>query len=120
MNRRLADAVDLQMQMKQAHWNVKGPHFIGLHEQFDKTQAAEAYVDFLRNALFNSAALRRAPVRSRALRLKSIPSLPKVTRVEAVSVGCPLSDVKSAKPLMRRTSCRMLTPRIYSRKSRVA
>jgi hypothetical protein len=32
MNRRLADAVDLQMQMKQAHWNVKGPSFIGLHE----------------------------------------------------------------------------------------
>jgi len=31
MNQRLADAVDLQMQMKQAHWNVKGPHFIGLH-----------------------------------------------------------------------------------------
>src|SRR5205823_574003 len=34
MNQRLADAVDLQMQMKQAHWNVKGPHFIGLHELF--------------------------------------------------------------------------------------
>ncbi len=24
MNQRLASAVDLQMQMKQAHWNVKG------------------------------------------------------------------------------------------------
>jgi starvation-inducible DNA-binding protein len=29
-NQCLADAVDLQMQIKQAHWNVKGPHFIGL------------------------------------------------------------------------------------------
>ena len=36
MNQRLADAVDLQTQMKQAHWNVKGPHFIGLHELFDQ------------------------------------------------------------------------------------
>ena len=27
LNQRLADAVDLQTQMKQAHWNVKGPHF---------------------------------------------------------------------------------------------
>jgi starvation-inducible DNA-binding protein len=36
MNQSLADAIDLQMQMKQAHWNVKGPHFIGLHELFDK------------------------------------------------------------------------------------
>ena len=31
MNQRLASAVDLQTQMKQAHWNVKGPNFIGLH-----------------------------------------------------------------------------------------
>src|SRR5438067_12547920 len=31
-NARLADAIDLQTQTKQAHWNVKGPHFISLHE----------------------------------------------------------------------------------------
>src|SRR5213080_5449091 len=48
MNQRLADAVDLQMQMKQAHWNVKGPHFIGLHELFDQIdEAVEAYVDLI-------------------------------------------------------------------------
>jgi starvation-inducible DNA-binding protein len=48
LNQRLADAVDLQMQMKQAHWNVKGPHFIGLHELFDKIdEAVEAYVDLI-------------------------------------------------------------------------
>ena len=35
LNARLADAVDLASQVKQAHWNVKGPHFIGLHELFD-------------------------------------------------------------------------------------
>jgi starvation-inducible DNA-binding protein len=33
---RLADAVDLVTQAKQAHWNVKGPSFIALHELFDK------------------------------------------------------------------------------------
>jgi starvation-inducible DNA-binding protein len=48
MNQRLADAVDLQCQMKQAHWNVKGPHFIGLHELFDKIdEAVESYVDLI-------------------------------------------------------------------------
>ena len=48
LNQRLADAVDLQTQMKQAHWNVKGPHFIGLHELFDKIdEAVEAYVDLI-------------------------------------------------------------------------
>lgn len=35
LNARLADAVDLATQMKQAHWNVKGPGFIALHETFD-------------------------------------------------------------------------------------
>src|SRR5580765_24752 len=47
-NQGLADAVDLQMQMKQAHWNVKGPHFIGLHELFDQIdEAVEGYVDLV-------------------------------------------------------------------------
>jgi starvation-inducible DNA-binding protein len=36
LNARLADAVDLQLQAKQAHWNVKGPSFIALHELFDQ------------------------------------------------------------------------------------
>jgi starvation-inducible DNA-binding protein len=36
LNARLADAVDLQTQTKQAHWNVKGPNFIALHQLFDK------------------------------------------------------------------------------------
>ena len=34
------DAIDLQSQVKQAHWNVKGPHFIALHELFDKISDA--------------------------------------------------------------------------------
>ena len=42
-NQGLADAVDLQMQLKQAHWNVKGPHFIGLHELFDQTPRTRAF-----------------------------------------------------------------------------
>jgi starvation-inducible DNA-binding protein len=36
LNARLADAIDLGAQTKHAHWNVKGPHFIALHELFDK------------------------------------------------------------------------------------
>ena len=46
INKRLADIIDLQAQLKQAHWNVKGPHFIGLHELFDKiAEEVESYVD---------------------------------------------------------------------------
>ncbi|HVC01186.1 MAG TPA: DNA starvation/stationary phase protection protein Dps [Steroidobacteraceae bacterium] len=36
LNESLAEAIDLQSQIKQAHWNVKGPNFIALHELFDK------------------------------------------------------------------------------------
>ena len=36
LNRRLADAIDLLLQTKQAYWNVKGPHFMALRELFNK------------------------------------------------------------------------------------
>jgi starvation-inducible DNA-binding protein len=36
LNRRLADAIDLQLQSRQACWNVKGPHFMALRELFDQ------------------------------------------------------------------------------------
>lgn len=36
LNARLADAIDLFNQSKHAHWNVKGPAFIALHELFDQ------------------------------------------------------------------------------------
>src|SRR6266568_4163110 len=48
LNSRLADAIDLQTQCKQAHWNVKGPNFIALHELFDDiNEDVEEYVDGL-------------------------------------------------------------------------
>jgi starvation-inducible DNA-binding protein len=48
LNLRLADAIDLRLQSKQAHWNVKGPHFIALHELFDKLyEVVGEYVDEL-------------------------------------------------------------------------
>src|SRR2546430_99480 len=36
LNRRLADAIDLQLQSRQAYWNVNGLHFTALRELFDK------------------------------------------------------------------------------------
>src|SRR5438552_9682069 len=46
LNRSLADLLDLGLQAKKAHWNVKGPHFIGLHELFDKVaEELEEFTD---------------------------------------------------------------------------
>lgn len=36
LNATLADLSDLRSQVKQAHWNVKGPSFFGLHQLFDQ------------------------------------------------------------------------------------
>ncbi len=46
LNERLADSIDLMMQSKQAHWNVKGANFIALHELFDKVvESSEEWID---------------------------------------------------------------------------
>ena len=46
LNASLADLIDLGLQAKQSHWNVKGPTFIALHELFDSiAEAVEEFVD---------------------------------------------------------------------------
>ncbi len=48
LNERLASAIDLAAQTKQAHWNVKGSQFIALHKLFDDIHGAvEEYADLL-------------------------------------------------------------------------
>ncbi|HTZ32290.1 MAG TPA: DNA starvation/stationary phase protection protein Dps [Methylomirabilota bacterium] len=39
LNARLADSADLRSQVKWAHWNLKGMHFIQLHQLFDSIAA---------------------------------------------------------------------------------
>ena len=57
LNQRLADVLDLGLQAKQAHWNVKGPNFISLHELFDKV--AEEMEGFADELAERAVALRR-------------------------------------------------------------
>ena len=45
LNARLADSFDLYSQLKQAHWNVKGPDFIQLHQLYD--DVAEIVLGFV-------------------------------------------------------------------------
>jgi len=76
MNQQLANAVDLQTQMKQAHWSVKGPHFIGLHELFDQIdEAVEGYVDLIAERIvqLGGIALGTARVAAERSRLEEYP-----------------------------------------------
>jgi starvation-inducible DNA-binding protein len=67
LNRRLADAIDLQMQCKQAHWNVKGPSFIALHEMFDQVYAAvEKNVDLLAERIVQLGGVAEGTLRAAA------------------------------------------------------
>ena len=65
LNGRLADAIDLGTQAKQAHWNVKGPSFIALHELFDQVaEHVEDHIDTLAERVSPSAVARRARERA--------------------------------------------------------
>jgi starvation-inducible DNA-binding protein len=67
MNQRLASAIDLQMQMKHAHWNVKGPSFIALHELFDKAhEEVEGYVDMIAERIVQFGGIAQGTVRNSA------------------------------------------------------
>jgi starvation-inducible DNA-binding protein len=48
LNKHLATAIDLHAQLKQAHWNVRGPNFIAIHKLFDTvSEEVEGFSDML-------------------------------------------------------------------------
>ena len=94
MNQRLASAVDLQTQMKQAHWNVKGPNFIGLHELFDKVdEAVESYVDMIAERIVQLGGIAEGTARVAAARsqLEEYPLAIADGMAHVEAVACALS-----------------------------
>jgi starvation-inducible DNA-binding protein len=76
LNQQLADVLDLSLQAKQAHWNVKGPHFVGLHELFDKVaEELEEFIDDIaeRGVELGGVALGTIQIVSKESRLPSYP-----------------------------------------------
>ena len=48
LNHHLAAAIDLHAQIKQAHWNVRGPAFISVHKLFDTvSEEVENFSDMI-------------------------------------------------------------------------
>src|ERR1700730_7488826 len=76
LNARLADCIDLQTQTKQAHWNVKGPSFIALHELFDKVnEAVDGYLDDIAERAVQLGGVAEGTARTAAKR-SSLPEYP--------------------------------------------
>ncbi len=77
LQRTLADALDLYSQVKVAHWNVKGPHFMPLHELFEKiADTISEHSDAIAERAVTIGALVRGTSRyaAQASRLPELPS----------------------------------------------
>ena len=77
LNSRLADAIDLALITKQAHWNLKGPNFIAVHEMLDPMRAdIDTHVDIIaeRIAQLDGIALGTSQIVSKATKLDPYPT----------------------------------------------
>ena len=77
LNQQLADTFDMMSMMKQAHWNVKGPQFIALHELFDEiANGLVPYVDMIAERVTALGGMAMGTVRmaAQASRLDAYPT----------------------------------------------
>ena len=87
---RVAEGIDLIQQAKHAHWNVKGPNFIALHELFDKVhEEVESSVDLLAERIAQFGGIAEGTCKAAAKR-SELPDYPLTTtegdeHVEALS-----------------------------------
>lgn len=76
LQERLSDSIDLMLQAKQAHWNVKGHNFIALHELFDKVYIdTGVYVDVIAERIVQLGGIAQGTIRV-AAKKSSLPEYP--------------------------------------------
>lgn len=72
----LSNSLDLAAQAKQAHWNVKGPDFISLHELFDKVaEQSEEYSDLIAERIVQLGGIAEGTIKIAAKR-SELPDYP--------------------------------------------
>ena len=125
LNARLADCIDLQTQTKQAHWNVKGPNFIALHELFDKVnEEVEDYVDDIAERAVQLGGVAEGTARMVAKRPRSPNTRPMPWTAAATSRRCRRPWRRSARrrgrPSRRPTTWAISTRPTCSRRFRAA
>ena len=68
---RVADAIDMSLITKQAHWNLKGPQFIGVHLMLDNfRKEQDEYVDTMAERIVQLGGTVRGTVQEVAARTK--------------------------------------------------
>ena len=101
LNQTLAEIFDLQSQVKQAHWNVKGPSFFGLHKLFDEIAGSLTEpVDAVAERILSLGGFAKGTVRM-AASASSLPELPAEFRQEDI-VGDIADRVARAAKLARK------------------
>jgi starvation-inducible DNA-binding protein len=84
LNQTLAEIFDLQSQIKQAHWNVKGPSFFGLHKLFDEIAGTLTEpVDSVAERILSIGGFAKGTVRM-AAKASTLPDLPAEFRQEDI------------------------------------
>ena len=82
LNPTLASATDLMLSTKEAHWNVRGPNFIGLHLLFDKLNGeVSVYVDDLAERVVQVGGHALGTLRD-AVKASTLPAYPENLNLE--------------------------------------
>ena len=101
LNQTLAEIFDLQSQVKQAHWNVKGPSFFGLHKLFDEiAESLTKPIDTVAERILSLGGFAKGTVRM-AASASALPDLPSEFRQEDI-VGDLADRVALAAKLARK------------------
>ena len=76
IQKRLSDSVDLTLQFKHAHWNIKSLNFIAMHELFDRiAEETENYSDLIAERIAQLGGISEGTLQSTAER-SSLPEYP--------------------------------------------